>query len=91
VVRLGRDEAAAGGRNDAAADAGRANGPLRLQVVDDGVGLAPGFALEGSSAPRSIGLQIARALCQQLGGELRAGPAEPGPGTCFHAALHRMG
>jgi PAS domain S-box-containing protein len=54
-----------------------------LAVTDDGVGLRPGFVLDG----RSMGLQLAASLAQQLGGELSA---ENKQGAIFRARLPRL-
>ena len=52
-------------------------GHWRLQVADDGVGLPPDLAQRQS---RSLGLQLASDLADQLGGPLRR---PEGPGTDF--------
>ena len=54
---------------------------LAVQVADNGVGLPPGFALDGGS---SLGLTIVRALVEtELGGtiEMHRGPDDDGPGA----------
>jgi two-component sensor histidine kinase len=49
---------------------------LRVRVVDDGIGLPPGFDLETTS---SLGLSIVRTLVEsELRGSLTMGPAEGG-------------
>ena len=49
---------------------------LRVEVVDDGGGLPPGFAIEGSTR---LGLQIVRTLVvSELGGAIEMGASEAG-------------
>jgi signal transduction histidine kinase len=50
-------------------------GALQLRIVDDGRGLPDGTMPDG---PTSIGLRIAVALAQQLGGRFRLEPAPDG-------------
>ena len=53
--------------------AGREDGVLRVEVLDDGAGLPAGFDLTTSDR---LGLQIVRTLVEgELGGHLAAGPA----------------
>jgi two-component sensor histidine kinase len=54
---------------------GRLDGELDVDVVDDGVGLPPGFDLEES---KGLGLSIVLALMTgELGGSIDLGPADP--------------
>ncbi|NBB38958.1 sensor histidine kinase [Sphingobium yanoikuyae] len=53
----------------------QADGALHLRIVDDGRGLPDGTMPDG---PTSIGLRIAVALAQQLGGRFRLEPAPDG-------------
>jgi PAS domain S-box-containing protein len=61
----------------------QAGGAL-LSVSDNGTGLAPGFDLATCD---SMGLQLARSLARQLGGELYAADAG---GAAFRALLTRL-
>jgi two-component sensor histidine kinase len=50
-----------------------------VRVVDDGVGVAPGFSLHSSGG---LGLTIVRTFVENdLGGEIEIGPRRDGPGT----------
>ena len=51
---------------------------LRVEIVDDGVGLPPDFDPAGS---RSLGLSIVRALGAELEGTFGLGPNPAGQGT----------
>jgi two-component sensor histidine kinase len=65
----------------------REAGELVVDVVDDGVGLPPGFTLEGS---KGLGLSIVQVLVDgELDGELELGPTESPdePGTRAHVRL----
>jgi two-component sensor histidine kinase len=60
---------------------------LRLVVEDDGVGLPPGFTLEGSA---SLGLSIVNTLVGELGGQLALGARTDGPGTRVEVVVPRV-
>jgi len=64
---------------------------LAVRVVDDGVGLPPGFDPEATG---SLGLSIVRTLVHELGGSLRIGcradePGDSGPGTVVELSIPR--
>ena len=63
----------AGGRLDVTLR--RAADGTAVEIRDDGRGLPPGFALDGSD---SLGLRIATTLASQLGGRFTLEPASPG-------------
>jgi two-component sensor histidine kinase len=56
---------------------------LRIEVVDDGVGLPEGFDVEGTA---SLGLSIVRTLVAELGGRLSIG-ARPEGGTAVEFSV----
>jgi two-component sensor histidine kinase len=56
----------------------RAGKGLRLSIEDDGVGLPEDFSLAETS---SLGLSIVSTLVGELGGQIRLGSREDGPGT----------
>ena len=70
----------------------RADGEIDVDVVDDGVGLAPGFDLDTG---KGLGLSIVQALVTgELGGTLDVGPGDDGVGHEVprpHPAGHRRG
>ena len=51
------------------------DGGIRLSVADEGPGLPAGFTVEDS---RGLGMRIAQALTQQLGGRLEIRSGGPG-------------
>jgi two-component sensor histidine kinase len=51
---------------------------LVVEVIDDGVGLPPGFSLDGS---KGLGLSIVQALVSELDGSIEMQAATDGPGT----------
>lgn len=58
----------------------REGGLVELRVEDDGVGLPRDFEAAGS---KGIGVKTARALAEQLGGELDIGPRQGGGTRCL--------
>ena len=58
----------------------------QLVVQDNGIGLPDGFSL--GAIGKSMGLQLATSLAQQLGGELQASSQQ---GACFTASFSRLG
>jgi len=63
----------------------RKSGEVDVDVVDNGVGLASGFTLDGS---KGLGLSIVQALVTgELGGTLDVGPGDDGVGTQFHVRI----
>ena len=63
----------------------RKAGEVDVDVVDDGVGLEPGFTLDES---KGLGLSIVQALVTgELGGTLDVGAGDDGHGTRFHVRI----
>jgi PAS domain S-box-containing protein len=62
-------------------DLKRMNGKVKLRVVDNGVGLPPGFDIENS---QSLGMQLIQALTNQLDGELKVNREN---GTSFEVSF----
>ena len=60
-----------GGRGRLLVSLAERGGEVELAAADDGVGLPPGFSLEGGS---SLGMLVVRTLAKQLDGEASAGP-----------------
>lgn len=59
----------------------RCEDECKLVVCDQGYGLPAGFDPETSGD--GLGMKIASAMAQQLGGTLRAGANPAGRGACF--------
>ncbi|MDO5500686.1 MAG: sensor histidine kinase [Propionibacteriaceae bacterium] len=57
---------------------------LRVQVIDDGIGLPPDFSLETSG---SLGLSIVATLMSDLGGTFQLANNPDGPGSCAEISL----
>jgi len=62
----------------------REGGRLRLQIVDDGIGLP---ATVSASAAGGTGMASMRLRARRMGGELQVGPADERNGTCVHLEL----
>lgn len=75
-------EAPGGGGGEIFVGVARADGDLRIEITDDGVGL------ETSAASGGFGLTIIQLLCQQLKARSETTPAEPGTRVVVHMPVN---